>query len=465
MSAVKIVLIGAGSRSFGPAMVKDIVLSEPLSTLDVKLVLMDRIPDAIAGIKQYACDLFATFKRPFAVVGTTDLTQALEGADYVITAIEVDRYLHWSEDFHIPRKYGFRQVYGENGGPGGLFHALRNMIPVVEIAQTMERLCPHALLLNFTNPESKVCEALTRLTSIQTIGLCHGIFGGIAQAAFVLGIPREEIEVQACGINHFTWFQQIRNRQTGEDLYPRLREMERQGDWLAEWHEIGIQRVLFRRFGLWPSPGANHIGEYVRWAEEFVASEMQYFYDPADGHPWENGRIPEFVYTIGHTSTSRPFLPVPATKTTPAQENEITPSGELAIPIVEGISCGLKRVLEAVNVTNQGAIPGLPDDMVVEVPAAVDKHGTHPCQMAPLPEGIAAMLRLQGSIHRLLVEAFAERSRDKLLQALLLDPTVDSYRRAVGCMEEMIAVQRALLPAFGEGPLSSFVSAAGSGAP
>jgi len=370
---------------------------------------------------------------------------AIRGANFVVTAVEVNRWLHWTQDYHIPRQYGFRQIFGENGGPGSLFHALRNMGPMVEIARAMEELCPDAMLLNFTNPEHKICETITRLTKVNAVGLCHGVFMGRRQLAHILQIPEEELETAACGINHFTWFQQIRHRKTGEDLYPRLRKAEREGDWLADWHEIGLGRVLFRRFGLWPSPATNHYGEYIRWADEFFCGELQYFYDPADGHPWETGGIPEFVYSLSRDKTSRPWRRAEA-RPVPLEEAPLKRSGELAIPIMESLACGLAHHLEAVNVPNRGAIPNLPDELVVEVPANADQDGVRSCSMEPLPEAIAALIRVQASIHKLLVEAYAERSKEKLLQAMLLDPTVDSYRRAVACLEEMLRLQSHLLP-------------------
>jgi len=448
MKRVKIVLIGAGSQSFGPGTVRDVLLSDPLAEAGVELVLMDIVEKHLKDSEQYARSVAEKLDRQAAISATTDLETALKGADYAVTAIEVDRYLYWSQDFHIPRRYGFRQVYGENGGPGGLFHALRNMGPTIEIARTMERLCPEAPLLNFTNPEHKLCEAVTRLTEVQAIGLCHGVFMGQEQIARILELPEEELDTAACGINHFTWFQKIRHRETGEDLYPRLRQAEREGDWLADWHEIGLARVLFRRFGRWPSPAANHVGEYVRWAEEFVAGELQYFYDPMDGEPQDTGRIPDFIYSLSGDRTTRPWRR-PSPGPPRLEEAPLRPSGELAVPIMEALSCGLRRELDAVNVPNQGAMPDMPDEMVVEIPAAADGQGLHRCQMERLPEGIAAMVRLQGSIHQLLVEAFAEGSKEKLLQAILLDPTVDSYRRGVAFMEEMLRVQGDILPKFG----------------
>jgi len=444
---IKIALIGAGSRNFAPLSVRDILLSEPLRERGVEIVLMDIVAEHLTEIEQYALQTAATLKHDARISSTTDLAAAVDGADFAVAAIEVDRYLYWAQDFHVPRKHGFRQFYGENGGPGGIFHALRNMGPIIHIAQTMERLCPGAWLINFTNPESKLCEAISRLTKIKNVGLCHGVYHGYLQTAHILGKAVEDIEGAACGINHFTWLQCLRDRKTGEDLYPLLREREARGDWLAEWHEYGMARILFRRFGLWPSPAPNHYGEYVRWAEEFVCDEVQYFYDPMDGPPWQTGHVPEFVYSLSGDKTTRPwFKPEPPPSR--FEDAPLKPSDELAVTIMEGIVCGLKRDLLAINVPNNGTIPNLPDDMVIEAPGIADKSGLRTVQMEALPEGIAAMLRLQGSIHKLLVEAFSERSKNKLVQAFLLDPTVDSYRRAVACVDEMLMLQRELLPEF-----------------
>jgi alpha-galactosidase len=440
---VSVVLVGAGSRSFGPGTVADILLSSPLKDVAGRIVLMDTAEGRLANALDYARWAAAELQSPWTAVAEPELERALDGADFVVTAIEVDRYLYWCQDFHVPRVYGSRQVYGENGGVGGIFHALRNMGPMVGIARAMETVCPEALLLNFTNPESKVCEAVTRLTGVRCVGLCHGVAMGRGQIARMLRRPVEDLDTVACGLNHFTWFQQIRDRETGEDLYPALRNAEREGDWLSDWDEIALGRVLLRRFGLWPSPATNHYGEYIRWANEFMADDMQYFYDPADGHPWDTGNVPEFVYSLAGSPTDRPWKAEPAEG---SAERAIRASGEEAAPIIEGLVTGEPRRLGAINVPNRGAVPDLPDDMVVEVPGVADGDGLRAVPCAPLPEAIAAMIRLQGSIHRLIVEAFAENSRDKLVQAVLLDPSVDSYRGAIAMVDELCRLQAHILP-------------------
>ena len=445
MEPITIALIGAGSRSFGPETVRDVLLSESLAQRGVELRLMDIVADNLSDIGRYAKSLVKKLGRNAEVSTTSVLETALDRAQFVITAVEVGRNLYWAQDYHIPRKYGFRQVFAENGGPGSLFHGLRAMKAMVPIARAMERICPHAILLNYTNPMHKVCDAVATLSKTPCIGLCHGVWMGMEQVAYILDQPVRELEMEACGINHFSWFQTIRDRRTGEDLYPCLREVEREGDWLANWHEIGLARILLRRFGLYPSPASNHFGEYIGWAYEFCANELDWFYDPADGPSWQAGKVPEYMSVQDAYGTERPFRKQEQ-KIQPLEKQALEPSGELAIPIIESIACGEHRRLDAINVPNRGFIPNLPDDMVVEVPATSDSMGLHPKRMQPLPEPIAAMIRLQGSINKLLVEAFAEESKSKLLQAVLLEPTVTSYRGAVEMVDEMLALQRDVLP-------------------
>ena len=481
---MKIVLVGAGSREFGPASIRDLLLSDALCESGLDIVLMDLDASELPRMKAYAQAVAGRLGRSPRLSVTTRLADALPRADAVVMAIELDRYFYWAQDFHIPRTFGFPQIYGENGGPGGLFHALRNMGPCVDVARAMEEHCPDAWLLNYTNPLTKLCEAQSRLTDVRVVGLCHGVFHGIEQMARILGVPTGQLDARASGINHFTWFESVRDRETGEDLYPRLKEREREAHLLHDWDEIALSRILFRVFGRFPSPGANHIGEYLGWAQEFLGSSVvQFFYDPVEGAPWETGEVPTWIYNLADHPTDMPAFPggpVPRMKPTREQRaaaaearaarteggsgtaaspdngsasagglefpGPLTPSGELAVPLLEGILCGVDTYLDAVNIPNRGHVPGLPDGSVVEVPARVDANGLHPRKMQRLPEGILSLLRTQTSIHQLLVDAFARASRQTLLQALMLDPTTHSYRAAVNLINEMFRVQGDVLP-------------------
>lgn len=451
---MKITIIGAGSREFGPATVRDLLLSDPVCERQPTVTLMDMAEGELEVVASYAREVTKHHKKPVTIEATTELDRALADAQVVVMAIARRRYYYWAQDFHLPRQLGFKQIYGENGGPGGLFHALRNMEPSVEVVRAMEHHCPDAWLLNFTNPLTKLCEVQTRLSSVRVVGLCHGVFHGIDQMAQFLECEPRELAAYACGLNHFSWFQEVRERASGADMYPRLRERERAAHWLAQWDEIALSRILFRVVGLYPSPGTNHIGEYVRWAEEYLASAaMQFFHDPRDGRPWEGGELPTWLYNLSDRPHEVPLFPeghLPRLNTNPRLAADPTaplePSGEVTAPIIEGLYCGCRREVAAVNVPNAGAIPNLPDDAVVEVPATVDADGMHSRQMQPLPELAAALLRTQISIHRLLVEAFEQESRDALLQAMLLDPATVSYRAAVDLIDLMCERQADVLP-------------------
>ena len=445
---MKIVIIGAGSMSFCPATISDILLSDAICSENLIITLVDINEKALKLCEEYCRKLCKFTKRSAEITSSTNLDKALDGADFIVTAIEVARNYYWSQDFHVPRKYGFRQIYGENGGPGGIFHALRNLQPMLEIAQTMKRLCPNAFLLNYTNPEAKLVEIIAQETSINIVGLCHGEQMGVRQIADFLEMNKNELVTEVAGINHFGWFTKIENH-SGEDLYPLLKEKERTIDWLANWDEFALPRIMLRTYGLWCYPGANHIGEYFAWSDGFIASPaIQYFYDPATENPWESGRIPESVYSFAGNPTNRKLdkREDPHSESFVFTGEKLIKSGEYAIPIIEAIAFDKTTKIGAVNVRNTGFAKGLPLNMVVEVPAVVDGNGIHPCQTPKLPDAINAMIAVQGAIHELIYQAYKEKSRTKLLQAILLDPTISSYNNAVALIDEMCEKQNDLLP-------------------
>lgn len=449
---LKIAIIGAGSVSFCPTTVSDILRNESIKEADLELALMDINKEALDISSEFCLKLKEVCKPDAKIVSTLDLREALTGADFVVTAIEKYRYHYWSQDFHVPRKYGFRQIYGENGGPGGMFHTLRNLGPMLEIAKTMEEVCPEAYLLNYTNPEAKLVGMIAKATKIKVVGLCHGEQMGVEQAAMILGVDREDIETEVSGLNHFGVLTKIVDKKTGRDLYPELREKERQMEKLAKWDELALSRTLLRVYGVWVYPGANHIGEYMAWSDQFLASaQMQYFYDPMTEKPWEDkeGEPLEFIYSIAGRDWEKEVFKAEKKdvfKEAFDVDNKFTQNHEYGVPIIEAIAFDKPLKVGAVNVTNEGYAPSLPDGMVVEVPAIVDGKGIHPVKTQEIPKGLAAMIATQGAITDLIYEAYTEKSRKKLLQAILLDPTVSNYNNAVNMINEMCELQKDILP-------------------
>ena len=169
-----------------------------------------RIREAAARVKDHV-------GSTLELRATTDRSEALPGAAYVLTAVSTHRYELWEQDFRVPLSHGFRHPLGENGGPGAIFHALRSFKLIMPICRDIERLCPDALLLNFTNPEARVLDAISHLTSVRAAGLCHGVFSAIAFISAQTGLPVEQLEVTSAGINHFYYVLSAVDRESGED--------------------------------------------------------------------------------------------------------------------------------------------------------------------------------------------------------------------------------------------------------
>ncbi len=422
----KIVLIGAGSVSFGTGTLCDLFgAHEALRGSTIALV--DTDPAALERMLRVARRMNEALGKPFILQAATDRTEVLPGAGFVILAVAVQRNARWRLDFEIPLKHGAQQVLGENGGPGGLFHAMRNIPIILAICRDIERLCPDALVLNFTNPEGRLCLAATRYTDLQFVGLCHGI--GMAQAVVseALGLPIGEIDPKAAGLNHFTWILDLRRTGTGEDLYPAFKAAMAEQDG----EELSLSRYLMQTFGYWPSPSDDHVGEYLGYAWEYAGLEG-YDFDAADR--W------------GEEATAK--LDRWGRGEAPIDELLERRSGEIAVPIITGVLGHTHQYELAVNVPNRGLIPNLPDWAIVEVPATIDASGVHGVPVGPLPEPIAAMCRAQIAVIDRVVEAGVHGDRTAALQALLLDPVITSISQAEAILDELLEVHADLLPQF-----------------
>ena len=442
MSRTKIVLIGAGSTSFGVNSLADL-FTHRARLCGSHIALCDTNAARLAPIAKLAQRMNAATDAQFTITSTTDYRTAIADAEFVIVSVEIDRLARWRLDWEIPFKYGIKHVLGENGGPGGLSHALRTIDLVLGIAEDIEQRAPKALLLNFTNPLSRVCLALTRYTSLNVIGLCHQIGTGYFLVAQVLGlIPpsqehfpspelahvlKESIDLQTAGLNHVTWIQAMRDRHTGRDLYPEFRERLMSFDPVFE----PLSRRLFSTFGLYPATGDGHVGEYFSYAWE--TSELK-GYD-FGGRALEGNMLDAHVEQVADSPDS-------------PDEFLHWDSGERAVNLIVSILENTRSYELTVNVRNDGALPGLPEWAIVELPGVVDANGVTPLHVPPLPPAITAMLNQQVAIQDLAVQAAVHGDRNAALQALLLDPLVTNYSDAERMLDEFLTVHRDLLPRF-----------------
>jgi len=429
---LKIVLIGAGSSSFGRGQIADILQAPDLRGRGVVLSLVDTDEAALSKMTRVAERMREQVGSDVALEATPDRREALPGADVILTAVTVRRMELWEQDFRVPLSYGFKHVLGENGGPGALFHALRNFELVIPICRDVEELAPQAKLLNFTNPEARILHAMRTLTRVDAYGFCHGVFSGIERLSAYLDRPSEQFEIVSAGMNHFYAILKCIDRDSGEDLLPAA--IARASD------ETDPHLQLFghmaRTYDLFVFPSDDHVGEYLSFAHEFCGTQWPYGLERRPLSPTDTPPTDALAeYADGRRPADDPAV--------------LAPSGESAVPVICDLALGRRGEHPAVNVLNDaGCIDNLPRDGVVEVPCRTDADGIHPIAVGPVPRALEAMLRPQMEIVRLVTEAYRTRCRKTLLQALLLDPVVDSATGAERMLDEMLELQRAFLPPF-----------------
>ncbi|MGC9468396.1 MAG: alpha-glucosidase [Anaerolineae bacterium] len=443
----KIVLIGAGSAQFGFGTLSDIFVSEVLEGSEV--MLHDINPQALARVQRAAQRYVEEHELPFTISATTDRKTALQGADFVVISIEVgDRFALWEQDWMVPLQFGFRQVYGENGGPGGLFHSLRIIPPILEICGDVMEICPDATVFNFSNPMTRICTTVKRkYPDLKLIGLCHEFASLPQHLPLILDTPLENLEFRAGGLNHFSVVLEIHYRDSGKDAYPDLlakaphyferlpdlrslvAELRESGagsvsgaepvlrEDAGAWAERGLFQVILEKFGLFPITTDSHFGEYIQWA-----------YDVVD----HKGILDFYHFYKQWCQVDEAKLGTPT-------------EWERVIPIMEEIVTDAGAEEWAVNLINNGLITNLPDFVAVEVPAIVDGRGVHGVELGELPKGFAGLLQNQVAVCDLTAEAVLHQSKQLALQALLVDPVVDKVGSAERMLETMIDFQRRYL--------------------
>lgn len=384
------------------------------------LVLVGRNVERLARAERVAKLLNEKSGAGLKIESTIDWRAALDGAEFVVHSTVIDRNRLWRHDFEVPRKFGIRHTLGENGGPGGLFFTLRTLPVVFDFVREMEARCPQALFINFSNPESRIVLALGQYSKIRCVGLCHGIFIARHHVASILGLPDERVDVWSAGLNHFECLMQIRDRETGADLYPLLREKERGYDPEVE----PLTRELFRSFGYWLGCGDAHVGEYLAFGWE--AGEGGYNFG------WDEGERAKLDRLTDDVLAGRAEMP----------DWWSMPSGERAVAVIAAVLHDRKQLIESGVIYNQQVISNLPARAAVEVPVVADSAGIHPVSLGPLPDAVAKLMTMQVNVQQLAVEAAVNASKELALQALLIDPVVNSASAARGLLEELWEINR-----------------------
>ena len=457
----KIAVIGAGSASFGENTLSAIMRSKKLC--GSTLALVDRNADTLDVVHRLANRLNREWDAQFTITSHTDHRDALPDSKFVVNAIEVGaRENLWQKDYEIPLKYGVRQPYAENGGPGGFAHAARNIGPIMQIAHDMEQACPDAWFVNFTNPMVRICDAVNRHSTVKAVGLCHQIYAGYIMVGVALAkdlgieVPEELtglhaaidqfaaqyrvrqqivplVEIRAAGLNHFTWILSIHDKRTGEDLYPLFRKRFFELDPSFE----PLTRDVFSAFGLFPVPGDTHLCEYLPWLSD------------AQAKPWDKYNIRLYDWDV--MSALRDFgldhLNEMAAGNQ-AIEHLLETDSEGALEMIENNACSTTHYHLAANLPNQGQISNLPLGATVETPVIVDGAGIHPVHVGALPDAVAELCRRETVVAQLCVDAAVEGSREKALQCLLLDPVITDIETGIKILDDYLTSYKEYLPQF-----------------
>ena len=435
----KITFMGAGSTVFAKNVLGDVMLCDALHDAEIALYDIDgeRLDESYELISALNRDCNQGRASIHSYLGAEQRRRALEGADFVVNAIQVGGYDPCTIiDFEIPKKYGLRQTIADTMGIGGIMRALRT-IPVLEdFARDMEAVCPDALFLNYTNPMAMLSGYMQRYTGVKTVGLCHSVQVCSEHLLRSLGMEdklegRKEL---IAGINHMGWLLEIKDRD-GKDLYPEIRERAAKKNAQEKHHDM-VRYEYIRRLGYYCTESSEHNAEYnAFFIKKRYPDLIERYQIPLDEYPRR------CVAQINAWSETKKSLHA-------GGKVEHSRSGEYASHIMEAIVTGRPYKIGG-NVLNTGLIDNLPADACVEVPCLIDGQGIHPCHVGRLPVQLAAMNMTNINAQLITIEAAVTKKRDLIYNAAMLDPHTGgelSIDDIVSMVDELIEAHGEYLP-------------------
>ncbi|MEZ4706629.1 MAG: alpha-galactosidase [Caldilineaceae bacterium] len=405
----KITFIGAGSFGFTRKLVKD-VLTFPLLE-NAHITLMDIDAERLDFANRAINRIVQAGEYPATVEATMDRETALKDADYVVVTILAGGTDVWRHDIEVPMKYGVDINVGDTRGVSGIFRALRTIPPMLDIARDMERLCPNALMLNYTNPMAMLCRAMSRETSIALTGLCHSVQGTAEMLAGWIGAPMREITYTCAGINHMAWY--LDYKWNGMDAYPLIRQA------ITEKPEIynaeQVRNEMYLAFDHYVTESSGHNSEYNWWFRKRPDLVDKYC---THGTNWNPG---EHAYILKEYRRREGDWRDDIQKWFDQPSIDLERGHEYAAYIINAMEGGEPFEFNG-NVPNKGLVDNLPQDACVEVPVWVSRKGLQPVAVGALPPQCAVLTNLSAQIEEMAVEAILTGDRRLIHQAIANDP-------------------------------------------
>ena len=438
-TVTKIAFIGAGSLGFTRGLVRDL-LTFPLLK-DATLALMDINPERLDFARRAVQRIVDLGHYPATVTATMDRAEALKDADAVLVTILAGGTDVWKSDLEIPKEYGVDTNIGDTRGPSGIFRALRTIPIMLDIAHDMERYCPGATMLNYTNPMAMNCRALQQASSIKLTGLCHSVQGTAAMLARWIGAPFSEITYTCAGINHLSWYLKYEGK--GKDAYPLLRQAVTER---AEiFNEEQVRNEMFLHLDYYVTESSGHNSEYNWWFRKRPDLIEKYC---THGTGWNPG---EYAYVIRHYREREASWREDAKKWF-ASETPIPleRGNEYAAHIINALQGGEPFEYNG-NVPNTGLVTNLPQNACVEVPVWASKKGLNPVHVGALPPQCAILTNLSAQVEDMAVEGALTGNPRVVYQAIAHDPltaAVLSLQEIETMVNQMFEQNRGCLPQF-----------------
>ncbi len=456
--AARITIVGGGSTHWTPKLLLDFANTPALADATVTLVDVDK--DALPAMLDVAEHIRSRCRVPLMTRATTDLADALDGAEFVVSAFSTGGFASMRHDLEIPARYGIRQPVGDSVGPGGIARSLRSIPVLLEVARAMAQRCPDALLVNVSNPLTALCRAVARETPVAVVGLCNEVVGLQFALSLLFDTDMRSIDPVVAGVNHLPLVTALRvgDRDGFAMLRDALEDPERlegQPLWMdppegMHWRKrtpgqswsradvlsnLRVKLELFERFGVLPGSSDTHVVEFfpgfVTAASDFGRGWGVHHYGLA-GHQADKADDDAGVAELLRSDELPTWL-----------------SGELVAPLLDGLVSGREHAMP-VNLPNTGQVVNLPDGVVVECIGISGRDGLRPRDRVEVPSVLGELLRRVVASQELTVEAAVTGSRTTALEAMLADPMAGAlpFEHVVAMTDELLDATAPWLPQF-----------------
>ncbi len=436
---MKFAFIGAGSFGFTRSLVRDILSFPALQ--DCEIALMDIDKKRLEYIEQAVKKIIAAGNYPARVTSTMDRAEALKGADGVLITILQGGVSVWRKDIEIPKKYGVDINVGDTRGPAGIFRALRTIPVMIDIARDIEKYCPDALVLNYTNPMGMLIRAVQQVSDIKITGLCHSVQGTAAMLARWIGAPMEEITYFCAGINHQAWY--LSFKWNGKDAYPLIRKAITENPEI--YNEEIVRNEMFLHLDYYVTESSGHNSEYNAWFRKRPDLIERYC---THGTGWNPG---EYAYILKEYLRREDTWEDEIKEWLAKAEVNLNRGTEYAANIFNAVLGDGTMFEFNGNTRNFGLIDNLPEGCCVEIPMLASRRGVEPLHVGKLPDHLAILNSINAGCEDLAVEGCLTGDKRKVFHAICMDPltsAVLSLEEIKNMVDEMFEANRDWLPQF-----------------